>query len=394
MHYKLLLFLKVRIYLLIAFIIKPFLRRKVINEKSIIFLSAFFPENAGYHWRVKEWADMLQKNGYTVDIKQAIYKEEFYGLLGINQSLFLMKYLNRRFWQVISSRNYSIVVVRRELLLFNDYGNLFLDKLLLKIHPDAILDFDDDIAFAKKEPRNIDSLYGKLLLENGTKFTESISLYQNFMVGSNYLKNYVLERNKNISSDRIVIIPTCVNYDSYEPKTYQAEKKQITFGWVGGNHNLILLESIIEPLNKLSKSYDLELLVIAGKDYQHNKAKFKIRNKRWSLETEKEDIKSIDIGLMPLLNTNRDKGKAGFKLIQYMGLGVVSIASNVTVNAEIIDDGINGFLVDEDWESCFEEVLSNKEKFGEIGKLARKKINEHYSFRANLPKYLNFLQSV
>ncbi|MCB1023434.1 MAG: hypothetical protein KDB79_03535, partial [Acidobacteria bacterium] len=91
--------------------------------------------------------------------------------------------LFRRIWQVWSSRDYNTVIVRRELLQYNDYGNLFLERLLLKIHPNVILDFDDDISAAKKEPRKITSLFGRLMLENGSKFTDSLKLYKKFIVG-------------------------------------------------------------------------------------------------------------------------------------------------------------------------------------------------------------------
>lgn len=363
------------------------------KPKSILFLTAFFPGNAGYHWRAKEWFAPLEAQGYKADIVHAIEKDEFYKYKVSNLSLFHIKYLNKRFWQVIQSRKYEKVIVRRELLLYNEYGNLFLEKLLLKIHPNAILDFDDDIAFSKGEPREITSLYGKILAENGNKFTESLKLYNRFMVGSKYLKDYVLLRNTELNASQISVIPTCVNYESFVPKVYDTSKEIISFGWVGGNHNLFLLDSIIKPLNKISKKHHIELIVIAGKDYKNEEAQFSIINKKWSLETEIEDIKLMDIGLMPLLNTNRDKGKAGFKLIQYMGLGVVSIASNITVNGEIVDDKINGFLVDENWETVIEEVIGKKENFGLIGSLARQKIMEHYSFKANTTKYLNFIQS-
>jgi len=389
--YKIVLFIQVCFYIALAFIVKLFVKKNSKKEKTILFLPAFFPENAGYHWRVQKWADVLQENGYSVTIKQANYKDDYYKLLGINHSLLLIKFLNKRFWHVLSSRKYNKVIVRRELLPFNEYGNLFLEKLLLKIHPDAILDFDDDIAFSKGEPREIKSLYGKILGENGNKFTESLNMYSNFFVGSNYLKNYVLNINPNA---QIEVIPTCVDYEKYAPKVYDASKKEIVFGWVGSNSNLFLLDSIIDSLNTISKNNTISLLVISGKDYKNSKAAFPIVNIPWSLESEIEDIKKMDIGLMPLLNTKRDKGKAGFKLIQYMGLGIASIASNVTVNGEIVDDHINGFLVDEDWTIVLEDVISKKQNFEEIGRLARKKINDYYSFNSNLPKYLNLVHRV
>ena len=95
---------------------------------------------------------------------------------------------------------------------------------------------------------------------------------------------------------------------------------------------------------------------------------------------------------MPLKNELRDKGKSGFKLLQYMGLGVVGVASAVTVNKEIIDDEKNGFLVaDGEWEQVLSKVISLRKKFPSIGFEAYTKVAENYSFDANIEKLSSFV---
>lgn len=380
-------------YLILANLTAFFFTKKVTKSNSILYLTAFFPGNSGYEWRANKWAKLLEDKHSKVDVWHAFTENDFYKVRPNNFSLFLLKALHTRFWQVIKSRSYERVIVRRELLLYNDYGNLFLDKLLLKIHPNAILDFDDDISFAKNEPRSIDSLYGKILLENGSKFKESLQLYNYFITGSVYLKNYTLALNKTISSSNILVLPTCVDYQKYEAKIYNSSKERITFGWVGGNHNLFLLDTVIPALNKISKKYDIELLVIAGKDYINKTAEFEIVDERWSIDTEIESIRKIDIGLMPLKTTLRDKGKCSFKLIQYMGLGVVSVATNVGMNKEVITEGQEeSFLTDNNWEEILETVIQQKNNWQKIGLNARQKVLNKYIFTANINKLTLFLQ--
>lgn len=370
-------------------------KEKVSKQKNtILYFSAFFPENAGYHWRVKKWAEELEKEGYTVDIVCAVNKEEFYGLLKENHTKFLRLYLKRRFWQVVNSRKYETVIVRRELLLYNDYGNLFLEKLLLKIHPNAILDFDDDISAAKNQPRKVTNLYGRLLQEHGNKFNESLRIYQRFIVVSDYLKNKVLFENKSISQGDVLVIPTCVDYDQYPAKDYSKKSEILTFGWIGGDHNYPLLQNIIPLLNKLSEKYKFQLLVIGGNKFRAD-ASFPIVNKKWSLETEIQNLYSIDVGLMPLNEDDAAKGKGGFKLIQYMGLGIVSVASGITINQEIVDDKVNSLLAysDEDWESIFIKILTNQVDFQMMGGKAYEKVKENYTFNQNKEKYVDFIKA-
>lgn len=365
------------------------------QKKNITYFTAFFPGNSGYEWRVNQWAKLLRKRDYKVEIQHAFSSQDYYEVKPKNFSLFLLKALHKRFWQVVKSRKYEIVIVRREVLLYNDYGNLFLDRLLLKIHPNAILDFDDDIAVAKREPRELKGMFSYLLRENGTKFTDSLKLYNYFITGSSYLKNYTLNINKQLNENQILILPTCVDYDKYQTKEYNLFKKTITIGWVGGNHNLFLLDTVIPGLNKITQKQSIELLVIAGRDYKNNKALFPIINEHWSLETEIESIKKIDIGIMPLKTTLRDKGKCSFKLIQYMGLGIVSLATNVGMNKEVIStNNKEGFLVDNNWEETLSEVIANKEEWPVIGANARKKILNNYIFTANIDKLTNFLENL
>ena len=47
---------------------------------------------------------------------------------------------------------------------------------------------------------------------------------------------------------------------------------------------------------------------------------------------------------MPLPSDKWSEGKCGFKLIQYMALGIPAVASPVGVNSIIIEPGINGYL--------------------------------------------------
>lgn len=389
---KAILFTQLYVYIFIAFIFKKLLPPKK-KKSGILFLAAFFEGNAGFHWRVKKWSEILTENSYEVEINTVFDKEVFYHNLKNNHALFLIKFLNRRFWQVIKSRNYEVVIVRRELLLFNDYGNLFLEKLLLHFNPDAILDIDDDLSAAKEQPKKITNKFAKLLLEDGDKFNNSLKLYKRFIVASSYLKEKIQSINLNSRLENICIIPTCVDYDKYEQKKYIKPLNEIAFGWVGSNNNYVMLDLLLPLFEKLFHNYKFKLIIIGG-DYYDRKTIFPKEFIKWSLENEIEDLKKIDIGLMPLTQDNESKGKAGFKLIQYMGLGIVSIASAITINNEIIKDKENSFLAENnnDWFNILKNILDNEIDLTHIGTNARKTILNNFTFNANLNKYLSFIK--
>ena len=391
--YNIYLLLLLYFYQFLAWICGVCLQKKK-AEDSILFLENFPVENAGYQYRAHKWKVEFEKYGQRCEVVTIFEDKDEFDRQFDNLPRLLIYAMKRRFRQCIYARNFAAVVVRRELLQFNDYGNLFMEKFLLKIHPNVILDFDDDISAAKREPRKITNLYGRLLQENGNKFNESLRLYKRFVVGSAYLKQKVLNENTYIDNSDVTVIPTCVDYDTYSQKQYDIHTGSIVLGWIGGNHNLHYLDKLTEPLNLLSKEFKFKLVVVAGKDYSNEKACFAIENHRWSLKEEKDLIKGFDIGLMPVEDNAVGRGKCGFKLLQYMGLGVIGVATDITINGEIIHDGENGFLVkadNSDWYEVLKKVLSLQNKYTDIGPSARETVSEKYSFATNAGKYIEFI---
>jgi glycosyltransferase involved in cell wall biosynthesis len=167
----------------------------------------------------------------------------------------------------------------------------------------------------------------------------------------------------------------------------------LTLGWIGTNGNLPELERIVPALDELADRVPLRLLVISGRDLGVG-ANFPVENRRWSLGTQISDLLEVDVGLMPLGDTRVDRGKCGFKLIQYMGLGIVSVASAVTTNREIVTDGVDGFLVEpgDSWLEALERAVDRRRDFPGIGSAARSTIQGAYSFEAHAPRYVNLIR--
>jgi len=387
------LFFVTYFYRFLTFILPIFISKKSAKD-GILFLENFPIENAGYQYRAKKWVDIFNNENLNAEVVTLFEDKNDFEQQFKNDdvTLFFIKSIRKRFKQCLYARKFHAVVVRRELLMFNDYGNLFMDKFLLKIHPNAILDFDDDISAAKKQPKRITNIYGKLLLEDGNKFNNTLRLYKRFIVASDYLKQKVLAENPNILEENVLVIPTCVDYNQYPIKEYPQKIEQIVFGWIGGDHNYFLLDSLLPVLNKLAKDYDFKLIVIGGAKYDRN-TDFPIEFIPWSLDTEVENLYKIDVGLMPLKDDARSRGKGGFKLIQYMGLGIVSVASAITINREIISHNYDSFLYDNEQEliAILEAILANKILLSKVGYKARQKIEHNYTFKSVQESYINFI---
>jgi glycosyltransferase involved in cell wall biosynthesis len=362
-------------------------------KKDVLFLECFPEDGAGYTYRVKHWMNLLLQDGFKVESKFIIRfaKEFFRESSSENLQRFLIKSIVIRIKQINYSRNFKVVVVRRNLLNYNQYGNHFMEKLLAAAHPNRILDFDDDIgATVAYDGRK--RLFHKLLMTSQDHFYSSFHFYNGFITGSSYLKQLLKSKHKDLKDEYVQVIPTCVNYTDVPCKNFE-DQPILTFGWIGGTQNLNLLKKIVPALNKIYEYAQIQLIVMAGVDNFDLGATFPVHFEIYSLETEIDFLKRIDIGLMPLNDNMIDKGKCGFKLLQYMGVGVPGIASAITVNNEIIEQDVNGWLVknDDDWEPVLKQAILKKNELSRYGANARKTVEERYTFKSNYQFYKKFI---
>jgi glycosyltransferase involved in cell wall biosynthesis len=383
-------FISVKVLQLWFSIFKP---RK--RKNHIVYLELFGPPMAGYTARSKYWSDLLNQNGYTSAVITLTDYNFYKACLKKPNGLmyFQRKTLWKRILQCLHTRHADIVIVRRELLMYNDYGNLFMEKWMRAMHHTLVLDFDDDIAAAKRENSPRQSLFASLMLECRQKFTASISYYDAFLYGTGYLqqkfKPYIRRQDT-----YEYILPTCVP-DFDKPLKEYNTKEVLKIGWVGTSYNLKNIESIFPALEKLFQDSAFEFILICD-EHTMKKPLFPIHFIQWSQQEEVQNLLRLDIGLMPLIRNEASAGKSAFKLLQYMSVGIVPVASAVTINADIIKHGENGFLVNDEamWYNQLSNVLKHREQFSVIGKSAYEYVKKHYSFTAHEEHYLTFINKL
>jgi glycosyltransferase involved in cell wall biosynthesis len=115
--------------------------------------------------------------------------------------------------------------------------------------------------------------------------------------------------------------------------------------------------------------------------------------KPWRPGEERADLCSFRVGIMPLPDDPWTRGKCGVKLLQYMAAGVPVVCSPVGANAEIVQDGVNGYLArgDDEWVSRIDELLADPARCRELGAAGRRTVEERYSTAAQLDRLLAVL---
>ena len=99
---------------------------------------------------------------------------------------------------------------------------------------------------------------------------------------------------------------------------------------------------------------------------------------------------------MPLPNDEWSQGKCGFKGLQYMALEIPSIMSPIGVNSEIIENGKNGFLAEneKEWIEKLTLLIEDKNLRKKIGANGRQTVIEKYSVISQKDNYINYFNSL
>jgi glycosyltransferase involved in cell wall biosynthesis len=116
----------------------------------------------------------------------------------------------------------------------------------------------------------------------------------------------------------------------------------------------------------------------------------------WSEDNEVELLHTFDVGIMPLFDTPWERGKCGFKLIQYMACSIPVIASPVGVNSEIVKHGEDGFLAStqEEWKEALLTLMQNSELGKKMGIRGKMKIEEKYCLKIVAPKLIESIMKL
>ncbi|CUH94505.1 hypothetical protein P22_0571 [Propionispora sp. 2/2-37] len=184
------------------------------------------------------------------------------------------------------------------------------------------------------------------------------------------------------------ITPTVIDLDNY-CALKNTQYFNYTIGWIGTSQNLVFLEMLVKPLRVLRQEFpQLKLLVICDKPFVLDD--FTV-NKQWRRETYIEDMLSMDIGVMPLVEDKWTRGKCSFKAIQYMALGIPVVVSPVGMNTEVVQDGISGYLAstDEEWVLRLRNLIIDRKLRQAFAIAGRKKVEDNYSLQAWIHKWYN-----
>lgn len=254
------------------------------------------------------------------------------------------------------------------------FSNGSIEASLLSSAGNGVYDVDDSL-LDETGVGWIQSLFPK-----GHIWRRSVQAADTVVVGNEYLADQALEL---VDSDRVVVIPSCV-----EPGAYLL-KKNFEIGsrpravWIGSPTTEAHLLTLTEPLLSVHRTHGLRLTIISSGD--RNLGPLSVMADRVAWQPDALNwLADADFGLMPLADTPRARGKCAYKLLQYGAAGLPAIASPVGANVMALGRGLGmAAMTSNEWRQTLVHLIeAGADERERLGTAGRTGVETCYSFKS------------
>lgn len=296
---------------------------------------------------------------------------------------------------------FQLAWVEKELLPWLPFA---WEKRLLGNEIPFVADYDDAIFHQyDQSPRSL------VRLVLGDKIDQVMAHARVVTVGNEYLAG----RAREAGARQVEILPSVVPMERYpeqvvpqgEPAPWGAAgqppvrgqlspvgQTPFVLGWIGTPITARYLRDIAPVLAEVAESHQVSLRTVGSGPLDLAGVPVDVRP--WTLEGEGEEVARFHAGIMPLRDGPWERGKCGYKLVQYMAAGRPVVASSVGAARDIVVDGVTGFLVrgPGEWARSIRWLVEHPDEARVMGMRARERARELYSVEAVAPHLLRIFQ--
>lgn len=306
------------------------------------------------------------------------YVNNLYSGKTISKLSVLLSYI-RRVFILFGSRNYDVLWLEKELF---PWLPAWFEFLLNRLKIPFVVDYDD--AVFHRYDLHSSALVRSLL---GRKIDRIMGNAKLVVAGNEYLA----ERAQRAGASQVEILPSVVDVDQYERKQYQ-KASPFRIGWIGSPLTAKYLGVIVDVVQELNRESDVQIVLLgAGMNKVFRDVPIEVLP--WSEEIELILSRYMDVGIMPLIDEPFERGKCGYKLIQYMAGGIPVVASPIGVNRQIVEHKVNGYLANsrEEWLLALRSLRDDLGKRIAMGLAAHQKAKKLYNLQVTAPILFDLL---
>jgi glycosyltransferase involved in cell wall biosynthesis len=219
-------------------------------------------------------------------------------------------------------------------------------------------------------------------LTGDSGFSEEIAIKSFGVIAGN---EFLAEHYRSVGA-RAWVVPTSIDTDRWQPLPKPQDSTWV-IGWTGTSSNLPCLESLEEPLaDFLAQHSETKLLVVCDRRPSFKKilpAQWSFE--RWSGAREVRLVQRMNVGLMPLPDTEWSLGKCAFKMIIYMAVGIPVVVSPIGANKNVLQEADVGLAATtaNDWYEALRLLFCDRKRAASLGRAGRQLVEDNYSVAKN-----------
>lgn len=334
----------------------------------------------GQRSTIEAWEPLLAEHGMTVDyapfeterLHEVLYSRGRYAA----KTAEMARAFGQRARTVLSHLDtYDVVYLYREAALA---GPALFERIVARKGLPIVYELDDPLHIPYRSAYN-----GALsLLKFRGKVASICRISAVVVVNSTMIREWAEQH-----SDHVVQIPSVVDEDRY---TYvpKVAAERVCVGWSGSPSTAPNLAIVADALSRLQERVDVDIHLIGSDEVDLPGVMHTAQ--RWRADTEVDDLRRLDIGLVPLPDVPWNHHKFYMKVAQYMALGIVPVATPMGSIPEDIQDGENGFTATTtaDWADRLERLVTDPDLRLRMSRHAAADAAARYTVEANAEKIL------
>lgn len=354
----------------------------------VLALTRYDSLGASSRIRFFQYVESLRHLGVEVDVHSLLdhtYLERRYTGRPASRLQIAARYA-QRVCRVLAARSTDVLWIEYELLPWLPHG---FERGLLSLGRPYVVEYDD--AVFHRYDRSMSAVVRLLL---GRKLDRLMEGAAAVIVGNDYLA----ERAMNAGARVIETIPSVVDLRRYPIGEHALpcpnRQSGMTVGWIGSPTTARYLNDALPAFQRAAAETPIRLVVVGAPGFGAGQAseRLEIEARPWSEADEAAQIRAFDVGVMPLPDNAWERGKCGYKLIQYMACAKPVIASPVGVNRSIVEPGVSGWLASttEEWVCALASARDDalRERMGAAG---RARVERDFALDVTAPRLARVL---
>jgi glycosyltransferase involved in cell wall biosynthesis len=365
----------------------------MVKPRQLLVLCPF-PQGvaAGQRLKYEQYFDSWRSNGYEIVVSS--FMDEALWAVVYAPGNYPAKVAGvirghvRRLRDMMRVRAFDLVYV---FMWVTPVGTSLFERLTRALARRLIFDVEDSVLVGQNLPASAHPNALVQLLKGTGKATYLIRTADHVITSSPFLNEDCLKINRRKAC---TYITSSVEVERYVATNAYTNNGKVTIGWTGTFSSKIYFDLLRGVFQRLAQSREFRLVVIGNFDYELSGIDLEVL--KWTKELEIEQLQGLDIGVYPLPIDDWVLGKSGLKAIQYMAMALPVVATNVGMSPRIIEDGVNGILVEteDEWVAALQRLIDEPELRRRLGAAGRKSVEENYSTWAVRGQYLDVFEEI